>query len=49
MKQAAQGKSQPVWWDSDVFCCGAWGNGVIQVQETITIIYKEPRIGNISK
>ena len=35
--------------EGDVFCCRAWGNGVIQVQETITTIYKEPRIGNISK
>ena len=33
----------------DVFCCGAWGNGVIRVQETITTIHKEPQIGNISK
>ena len=43
-------KHQENWLEKgDVFCCGAWGNGVIRVQETITTIYKEPRIGNISK
>ena len=34
---------------NDMFCCRAWCNGVIRVEETITTIYKEPRIGNISK